>query len=181
MTEKRRFRFGAQLTRAATAPEWGQTARKVEDLGYSALLMPDHFEDQLAPMPALMAAANATSKLRVGTLVLDNDYRHPVVLAKEAATLDLLCEGRLELGLGAGWMATDYERSGIPCDSVGVRIDRMEEALAILKGLFADGPFSFSGKHYRIRELEGQPKPIQKPHPPFIIGGGGRRILRLSL
>ena len=114
--------------------------QRVEDLGYSTLTMPDHFGDQLAPMPALMAAADATTTLRVGALVFDNDYKHPVVLAKELATIDLLSGGRLEVGIGAGWMATDYEQSGIPYDRAGVRVDRFEEGLAVIKGLFADGP-----------------------------------------
>ena len=121
MAHPRKFRFAAQLSRApdGTARSWAEQARKVEDLGYSTLLVPDHFGDQLAPVPALMAAADATTSLRIGTLVFDNDYRHPFVLAKEAATLDLLSGGRLELGLGAGWMRTDYEESGIAYDRPG--------------------------------------------------------------
>jgi len=166
-----------------TAPDgkaWTEAARKAEDLGYSTLFMPDHFGDQLAPIPALTAAAMTTSSLRIGMLVLDNDYRHPVVLAKEAATMDLLSDGRLELGIGAGWMLTDYEQSGIPHDPAGVRIERLQETVTVLKGLFADGAFSFEGTHYRISELDGQPKPAQSPHPPFVIGGGGRRMLSLA-
>src|SRR5688500_16779769 len=127
MAHDRRFRFGVQAHNAADGKAWAATARKAEDLGYATLFMPDHFADQLAPMPALMAAADATTTLRVGSLVLDNDYKHPVVLAKEAATLDLLSGGRLELGLGAGWMLTDYEQSGIPYDPPKVRVDRFEE------------------------------------------------------
>jgi probable F420-dependent oxidoreductase len=155
-------------------------ARKAEDLGYATLTMPDHFGDQLAPVPALMAAAAATTSLRIGTLVFDNDYKHPLVLAKEAATLDLLSDGRLELGLGAGWMRTDYEQSGIPYDPPSVRVDRFEEAVAVIKGLMADGPLSFEGHHYRITGHEGLPKPVQRPHPPIIIGGGGRRVLSIA-
>jgi probable F420-dependent oxidoreductase len=180
MTDSKNFRFGVQIFKAASATEWKEKAGKIEDLGYSTFLMPDHFGDLLAPISGLMAAACSTSKLRIGTLVLDNDYRHPVVLAKEAATLDLLSDGRLEFGLGAGWMATDYNESGIPYDPVGTRIDRFEEGLAVIKGLFADGPFSFSGKHYKVTGLEGTPKPVQKPHPPIIIGGGGKRILSIA-
>ncbi len=155
-------------------------ARLVESLGYKALYLPDHFGDQLGPIAALMAAATATTTLRVGSLVFDNDYRHPVVLAKEVATLDLLSDGRFDLGLGAGWMASDYEHAGIAFDSPGVRIERMEEGLAIIKGLLAGGPFSFAGKHYRITSLEGNPSSVQKPHPPILLGGGGRRMLRLA-
>src|SRR5262249_25963487 len=124
MSERRRFRFGAQVSWAAAGKEWLDRGRLIEELGYSTLLMPDHLHQQLAPFPALASVAAVTSKLRVGTLVLDNDFRHPAVLAKEAATLDLLSGGRLELGLGAGWMAADYEKSGMTFDSAGVRIDR---------------------------------------------------------
>jgi probable F420-dependent oxidoreductase len=142
--------------------------------------MPDHFGDQFAPAPALAAAAAATTTLRIGALVFDNDYRHPVVLAKEAATLDVLSGGRLELGLGAGWLTTDYEQSGIACDPIGVRIDRMTEGLRVLKGLMGEGAFSFQGEHYTITGLDGRPKPVQRPHPPLLIGGGGRRILSIA-
>jgi probable F420-dependent oxidoreductase len=176
----RKFRFAAQLRHAASAKEWAEAARKVEDLGYSTLTMPDHFDEQLAPVPALMAAAAATSTVRIGTLVFDNDYKHPLVLAKECATLDLLSDGRLELGTGAGWMRTDYDQSGIAYDPPKVRVDRFEEALCVLKGLFADGPFSYSGAHYTITDHEGTPKPVQRPHPPIIIGGGGPRVLSIA-
>src|SRR2546427_43992 len=176
----RPFRFGVQEHSAPSAEAWRDNARLVESLGYTALYLPDHFGHQLGPIAALMAAADATTTLRVGSLVFDNDYRHPVVLAKEVATLDLLSNGRFDLGLGAGWMASDYERSGIPLDSPGVRIERMEEGLAIIKGLLAGGEFSFSGKHYRIASLEGHPSPVQKPHPPILLGGGGRRMLRVA-
>ncbi|MFL6242566.1 MAG: TIGR03621 family F420-dependent LLM class oxidoreductase, partial [Acidimicrobiia bacterium] len=121
-----------------------------------------------------------TDTLRVGSLVLANDYKHPVVLAREAATLDLLSAGRLELGLGAGWMTADYEKSGLELDRPGVRIDRLAESITILKGLMAEGPFSFHGEHYTVTNLDGQPKPVQRPHPPFIIGGGGPKILAVA-
>src|SRR5256712_13883228 len=174
------FRFGVQEHSAPSGKAWRDRARLVEALGYQALFLPDHCGEQLAPIVALLSAADATSTLRVGSLVFDNDYRHPVVLAKEVATLDLLSDGRFDFGLGAGWMASDYERSGIPLDSPGVRIERMEEALAIIKGLLAGGVVSFSGKHYRIASLEGHPSPVQKPHPPILLGGGGRRMLRVA-
>ena len=180
MPHPRRFRFGVQLSSASSSADWSDLAREAEDLGYSTLFVPDHFGDQLAPGPALTAAADATRQLRVGTLVLDNDYKHPVVTAKEMATLDLLSDGRLELGIGAGWMASDYEQSGIVMDAAATRVDRLEEGLAVLKGLFAPGPFSFDGKHYRVTDLDGQPAPAQTPHPPFIIGGGGPRVLALA-
>ena len=139
--------------------------------------MPDHFTDQLAPVPALMSVADATTKLRVGALVWDNDYKHPVVLAKELATMDLLSDGRLELGIGAGWMITDYEQSGIPYERAGLRIDRMIEGIDVMKGCFAQGAFSYAGKHYTITNYDGLPKPSQAPCPPILIGGGGKRVL----
>ena len=183
MPHPRRFRFAAQLSNApgVDARSWAAQARKAEDLGFSALLMPDHFGDQLAPVPALMAAADATNSLRIGALVFDNDYRHPLVLAKEAATLDLLSGGRLELGLGAGWMRSDYDESGIPYDPPAVRVDRFEEGVAIVTGLLeSDSPFSFSGRHYTVSGHTGTPRPAQVPRPPLIIGGGGRRVLGIA-
>ncbi len=179
-TTMKPFRFGVQTRSAASAGEWTELARKVETLGYSTMTMPDHFDEQLDPTVALTAAAAVTETLRVGALVWCNDYRHPVVFAKEAATLDLLSDGRLELGIGAGWMKTDYEQAGLTYDRPGVRIERMVEAVSVLKGLFGDGAFSFAGEHYKITELSSTPKPVQKPHPPFLIGGGGPRFLRLA-
>src|SRR5215213_367226 len=166
MAASRRFRFGAQCSYAGTRGEWAAKARRVEELGYSTLSVPDHFDDQLAPMPALVAAAAATTTLRVGTLVLDNDYRHPLITAKEAATLDVLSGGRLELGIGAGWMRSDYHQSGITWDPAGVRIDRLEEGLAVVKGLLAGGKFSFAGTHYTVTAHPGTPVPVQRPRPP---------------
>ena len=179
MAHPRRFRFGIQLHTAPDATSWAEAARQAEDLGYSTLFLPDHFGDQLAPVPAMMAAADATTTLRVGTLVFDNDYKHPVVLAKELATLDVLSGGRVELGLGAGWMQSDYDQSGIPMDPPKVRVDRMVEGLAVLRGCFGPGPFSFSGDHYRITGYEGLPKPVQSPLP-FLIGAGSPRMLRIA-
>ena len=180
MSRARSFRFAVQEHRAPSASAWKEKARQVESLGYSALYLPDHFTDQMGPIAALMAAADATTSLRVGSLVFDNDYRHPVVLAKEAATLDLLSDGRFDLGLGAGWMASDYEQAGMPFDTAGTRISRLEEALQIIKGLLAGTTFSFSGQHYQVRGIEGSPLPVQKPHPPIVLGGGGPRMLRLA-
>jgi probable F420-dependent oxidoreductase len=180
MGVSRPFRFAVQEHGTHSAAEWREKARRDESLGYSALYLPDHFSRQLGPVAALMAAADATTTLRVGSLVFDNDYRHPVVLAKEAATIDVLSGGRFDLGLGAGWMVSDYQHAGLPFDSAGVRIERMQEGLQIVKGLFAGGEYSFTGKHYTIRELEGSPLPVQKPHPPILLGGGGRRMLRLA-
>jgi probable F420-dependent oxidoreductase len=169
-----------QEHRASSAKEWKDKARQIESMGYSAFYLPDHFNEQLSPIAGLMAAADATTKLRVGSLVFDNDYRHPVVLAKEMATLDLLSDGRLDLGLGAGWQKSDYEQSGIQYDSPGTRIERLDEAVKIIKGIFAGGPFSFTGKHYSVKDVQGYPPPVQKPHPPIMLGGGGRRMLSLA-
>src|SRR5215213_6467076 len=139
---QRPFRFGVQASKAGTRSEWTDLARRVEANGYSVMTMPDHFGDQLAPVPALMAAADATTTLRVGALVWDNDYKHPVVLAKELATMDVLSGGRLEIGLGAGWLATDYQQSGIPYDSNKVRVDRFEEGLQVIKRAMSGELFS---------------------------------------
>ncbi len=180
MSKARPFRFSAQEHRAQSAKQWKERARALEAMGYSTLYLPDHFGDQVGPIAGLMAAADATTTLRIGSLVFDNDYRHPVVLAKEAASLDLLSDGRFDFGIGAGWMMSDYEQSGIPYDSPGTRIERMAEALTIFKRFFAGGEFSFEGKHYTINGLEGAPAPVQKPHPPIVIGGGGRKMLELA-
>jgi probable F420-dependent oxidoreductase len=176
----RPFRFGVQARAPRSASAWAECARRVESLGYSVLSMPDHLGDQLAPIPALAAAAAVTTRLRLGTWVLANDFRHPVVLAKEAATLDLLSDGRLELGLGAGWMAEDYRESGIPLDPPLERIARLAEALAVIRGLWAEDPLTFKGRHYAVTALDGRPKPLQKPRPPIALGGGGRRMLELA-
>jgi probable F420-dependent oxidoreductase len=181
----RAFRFGIINEHSHVAGAWTALAKRAEALGYATLLIRDHlapdfFGPQLAPLPALMAAACATRTLRVGTLVIDNDYRHPAMLAKEAATIDLLSGGRLELGVGAGWLRAEYEQAGLVFDPPGVRIDRLTEALVVLKGLFADGPLVFSGKHYTMTGLDGFPKPAQRPHPPILIGAGSPRMLRLA-
>ncbi|HSJ91140.1 MAG TPA: TIGR03621 family F420-dependent LLM class oxidoreductase [Ilumatobacter sp.] len=176
---KRPFRFGVQVNATGERREWTDLARRVEDAGYSTMTMPDHFGDQLAPVPALQCAADATTSLRLGALVYDNDYKHPVVLAKELATMDVLSDGRVEIGLGAGWMVSDYERSGIPYDPPGARVGRLVEGLAVIKGALGPGPFSFRGEHYTITDYDGLPKPVQSL-PPVLIGGGGPRVLRFA-
>ena len=176
----RPFRFGVQASSAKTRAEWVDLALRTEGQGYSCLTMPDHYDDQMAPVPALMTAANVTTTLRVGALVWDNDYKHPAVLAKELATMDVLSDGRLELGIGAGWMISDYEQMGIPYDSAKIRIDRFVEGIKVIKGAMAQGPFSFSGEHYTITGYNGTPKPIQAPCPPILIGGGGKRVLSIA-
>jgi probable F420-dependent oxidoreductase len=128
----------------------------------------------------MTAAAEVTTSLRVLSLVFGNDYRHPVVLHKSMATLDVLSEGRVEIGLGAGWMLEDYQAANLPYDPAPHRVERLEEAALVLNGLFSQDPFSFRGKHYQIEELDGLPKPFQHPHPPLLIGGGGRRVLEVA-
>jgi probable F420-dependent oxidoreductase len=166
--------------RGRSAEHWREVARRAEALGYDTLLMPDHITAQLAPVPALAAAAAATTSLRIGSFVFDNDYRNPVMLAREAATLDVLSGGRLELGIGAGWMASDYRQLGIAYDEPKVRVDRMVEAIAILKRLFAGERVDHDGGHYRIRGARIGVLPAQRPHPPLVIGGGGPRMMRIA-
>jgi probable F420-dependent oxidoreductase len=174
------FRFGVQVPHVGSASEWRDKARKLEDLGYSTLFMPDHFGTELAPLPAIAMAAAHTSTLRIGSLVFDNDYKHPAIIAKEAATIDLLSDGRLELGIGAGWMRTDYDQLGLPYDSPAVRVDRFEEALHIIKQCFTGEQFTYHGEHYRITDYAAHPKPVQQPRPPLLIGGGGKRVLSIA-
>ena len=176
----RPFRFGVQLSAATDGPTWTETARRIESLGYAIATMPDHFTEQLAPVPALQAILDATTTLRAGALVFDNDYKHPAILAKELATIDVLSEGRVEIGLGAGWMISDYEQIGLPYDRAGVRIDRFVEGLAVIRGAMGPGPFSFSGEHYTVTDYDGLPKPVQAPCPPILIGGGGTRVLGIA-
>jgi probable F420-dependent oxidoreductase len=180
MSIRRPFRFGVSVHDIKDRKAWIELARQVEDLGYSTLLMPDHLGEQLSPLPALVAAADATSTLRVGSLVFDNDFRHPVMLAKEAATLDVLSQGRLELGMGAGWMKGEYERAGIPFERAGVRIARLAESVQIVKGLCGDDPVHFTGQYYTVDGQQGFPRPVQRPHPPIHIGGGGQSLLSLA-
>jgi probable F420-dependent oxidoreductase len=172
----RRFRFGVLVSRAGSATEWAELAREAEALGYATLLVADHFGPQLAPMLACLAAANATTTLRVGTFVLDNDFRHPALVAKEAATLDLLTEGRFELGIGAGWNPRDYEKTGLTFEPAGKRVSRLEEALQILGQFFAQDEVSFSGRHYQVSRLETAPK----AKPPIMLGAAGKRMLALA-
>jgi probable F420-dependent oxidoreductase len=176
----RPFRFGVTAPTPAAGTDWVERARRVERLDYSILVVPDHFRDHLAPVPALTAAALATTRLRVGSLVFSNDFRHPAVLAKDAATIDVLSGGRFELGLGGGWLRAEYDQAGIRFDAPGTRIERLEEAVTIIKGLLAGKRVTFAGRHYAIADLEGRPTPVQRPHPPIAIGGGGRRTLTLA-
>ncbi len=174
------FRFGMQVRTPLAGKSWLDTARLVEDLGYSSLLMPDHFGDQYAPIASLSAAAAVTSTLTVGALVFGNDYRHPVTLAMEMATLDNIAEGRVEFGIGAGWMQTDYDQAGMTYDRPGVRIERMEESLAIIRKCWAGDAFDFAGDHFTITGYDGFPKPFTPGGPKILIGGGGPRMLGVA-
>ncbi len=166
---------------AGSAAEWRDKARKLEALGYSTLYLPDHFIDTaLAPMPAMAMALAHTTTLRACALVLANDYKHPAIVAKEIATIDVLSDGRADLGLGAGWMQVDYDALGLPYDRAGVRVDRLEEALAVVKGCWSPGPFSYSGTHYTITNYDAIPAPTQQPRPRILVGGGAPRVLRLA-
>lgn len=176
----RPFRFLTGVDDIVDGPTLIHQARRAEATGYSGVAVSDHLLAQLSPLPVLGLIAGATDRLRLGTFVLNNDLRHPAVLAAELATLDLLSGGRLEVGLGAGWNGAEYAMTGIAFEPVGTRIGRLEEAVAVLKGLFGEGSFSLAGQHYRITAMDGQPKPVQRPHPPLMIGGGGRRILSLA-
>ncbi|MGH2446101.1 MAG: TIGR03621 family F420-dependent LLM class oxidoreductase [Candidatus Limnocylindria bacterium] len=176
----RPFRFLADARAVATVRELAETARRGEAIGIDTLAFPDHLIRQLAPVPAMAAVAAVSDRLRMSAFVLNNDLRHPAVLAQELASLDVLSEGRLDVAIGAGWNRAEYEAIGLPFDPTGVRQARLAEAVSILKGCFGDGPFSHAGVHYTIRAYDAHPKPVQKPHPPFLIGGGGRRTLELA-
>ena len=183
MSRVRPFRFLAPMPRLdQPAGRWRDAVRRIEDLGFATVSISDHFTRGwvMEPVVAMTAAAAATERLRVLSLVLGNDYRHPVLVHKAMATLDVLSEGRVEIGVGAGWMRSDYQAAGIPYDEPAARIDRLEESVTVLKGLFGPGPLTFAGDHYRISGLDGLPKPVQRPHPPLLVGGGGRRVLSVA-
>ena len=187
------FRFGVQAYAPASAKEWRDLAKRAESLGFSSFHLADHVigpgpalsatghpVQTVAAIPAMAVAAEATSTIKVGCRVLCVDYRNPVMLTKELATLDFFSEGRLELGLGAGWLKNEYEAMGIPFDSAGVRLDRMEEVIALIRASFADGELNIDGKHVHAVGFEAVPKPINKPCPPIMIGGGAKRVLRIA-
>jgi len=176
----RPFRFGVNVVRAGSRQEWAEKARKVEGLGYSVLGVPDHLTEMLAPVPAVLAAALATTHLRVGTGVVNNDFRHPVLLAREAATVDLLTDGRLELGLGAGYAKVEYDQAGLRYDPGATRVARLSETVVLVKRLFDGEPVTFSGEHYRVSGHTLFPLPAQRPRPPILIGGNGSSLLSLA-
>ena len=177
---RRPFRFLADARRIGSIRELTETVRHAEAVGIDVLVVPDHLIDQLSPVPAMATIAAVSDRLRIGAFVFNNDLRHPTVLAQDLASLDVLSEGRLEIAIGAGWNRAEYEAIGLAFDPTPVRQARLAEAISILKGCFADGPFSFNGTHYTITDYDAHPKPVQKPHPPIFIGGGGRRTLTLA-
>ncbi len=179
---QRPFRFGVVAASARTGEEWAEKARRIEALGYNTLVIPDNVQHTLAPFPALAWAAAATRTLRVGTYVIANDYRNPVMLAKDAATLDLLTDGRFELGIGAGrpTAAADNPMLGIPFEAGGVRVARLAESLAIIKPLLAGQRATATGTHYAAADAEISPLPVQQPRLPILIAGSGPRLLALA-
>lgn len=180
MADVKPFRFGVQSRSMGPREEWLTSIRRIEELGYNSVSWADHFVGGLDPIASLAAAAVATERLRLTSFVLDNDFRHPAVLAMAAGTIDILSGGRLELGIGAGWMKPEYIQSGIPFDPPGVRIARLEETLQLLTQLFTGNPVTFQGRFYQTEGLALPPVPVQQPHPPFVIGGGSRKILTLA-
>jgi probable F420-dependent oxidoreductase len=176
----RPFRFMVGSRDVVDAGTVAERARWAEDIGCSHVCVHDHLASQHAPIPLLTAVAMATERLRLCPLVFNNDLRHPAVLAQELASLDVLSGGRLEVGIGAGWNEPEYRATGIGFDPPGIRIERLSEAIAILRGMFADVPFSFAGRYYTITAMDGRPKPVQRPHPPFLIGGTRERVVRLA-
>jgi probable F420-dependent oxidoreductase len=172
------FRFGVNSAIAPSMADWRDRARRAEELGYSALYVMDHCDTQFAPLIAATVAAEATSTLHVGTLVLNNDLRNPIVLAKEIATLGFAAEGRIEVGLGAGWLRSDYEQAGIRYDRPGARVDRLRESVMIMKSLLNEGETTFEGTYYTVHGARCDPRPVSVPR--FIIGGGSERVLTLA-
>ena len=176
----RPFTFLADARDPMPGRELAELARRAESMGFHSLVIPDHLIPQLSPVPAMATIAAATTTLRIGTFVLNNDLRHPAVLAQDLASLDVLSEGRLDIAMGSGWNQPEYAAIGLAFESVATRGARLAEAIAVLKGCFGDGPFSFAGEHYTITDYDAGPKPVQRPHPPLLIGGGGRRTLSLA-
>src|ERR1700733_11842856 len=169
------FRCGANSAVSPTMSAWRDQGRQAEDLGYSSLYVFDHLDAQFGPLVAMTVAAEATSTLHVGSVVLNNDLRNPVVVAKEIATLGLAAEGRLEVGFGAGWLRSDYEQAGVGYDGPAVRVDRLAESLDVMKRLWTQGEATFTGTHYTVRGARCDPRPASVPR--VIVGGGSRRIL----
>jgi probable F420-dependent oxidoreductase len=166
------FRFGVQTYGATTAAEWSDKARRAEAQGFDVLLIADHLKMQLSPFAALAAAAAATSTLRVGSLVLNTAFRHPLIAARECASLDVLSNGRVEVGLGTGWFDEEYRQGGFTFDEPLLRAERLDETVRIFKQFFADEYVSFAGKHFSIADAPAIPRPVEQPRPPILVGGG---------
>lgn len=177
---KRAFRFGVITTGAASRSAWVALVQRIEELGYSSLLVPDVLGSPFATISALTAAAMATTKLRIGSFVFVNDYRHPALLAREIATLDQLSDGRVELGMGLGGYPLEFQQLGLPFDQAGVRFSRFAEGLSIIKHFFSGETVNFSGTYYTTTELHPVPRPVQQPRPPILIGSTGRRMMTLA-
>lgn len=180
MTHPRDFRFGVEILEPFEGMTWMDSARRLEDLGYATLFVSDHFDEGYGPLTGMAAAAAATTTLHVASAVFAPDFRHPAELARELASIDLISRGRLEVGIGAGYLVADYETTGIEMDGPGVRVDRMIEYVAVLRGLFKDEPFTFEGTHYNITGLQGVPRPFTPGGPPILIAGGGKRMLTFA-
>lgn len=178
--DPRQFRFGVEMMGPFEGMTWPESARELESLGYSTMFAPDHFDEGYGPITAMATAAMATEQLHVAPAVFGVDFRHPAMVARELASIDQLSAGRLEVGLGAGYQVNDYRAPGIPMDPPKVRVDRLIEYVAVLRGLFAEGPFSFDGEHYKITELDGTPAPYRPGGPPIFVAGGGKRMLRFA-
>lgn len=176
----RPFRFLADPGEVADGTALRDVARRAESIGYAGLVYPDHVVAPFGFVPVLASVAAVTERLRVSPFVANNDLRHPALLAQDLATIDVLSGGRLDVALGAGWNRPEYVALGLPFEPVGTRVARLTEAVAIVKGCFGDGPFTFAGEHYTVTAHDGLPKPVQRPHPPIFIGGGGRRVLELA-
>ena len=173
------FRFGVNVYEAATREEWIGKAQRIEALGYDCFFVADHVMT-FPPIAGMMAAAAATTTLRIGSNVMGNDFRHPLVLCRELAAVDLLSNGRLVFGLGTGFYRLDYDQFGIPFAPPGVRVSRLEEAIQLIKAAFRDTSFTFEGHYYSVRDFSLTPRPLQAPHPPLLLGGGSPRILALA-
>jgi probable F420-dependent oxidoreductase len=179
-TRERPFQLMVSSRYAPDGPTIAEQARWAESVGFTHVAVHDHLEQRHAPIPLLTAVAMATERVGLCPLVLNNDLRHPAVLAQELASLDVISGGRVIVGIGAGWAESEYAATGLRFDPAGTRIDRMLEAIAVLRGLFADEPFTYSGRFYTITDMDGGPKPVQKPHPPFLVGGTRERVLRIA-
>lgn len=176
----RTLRFGVVTNVAEDARAWREKAKRIEGTGFDTLVMGDHLGTRFAPVPALTAAADATERLRIGTTVFCNEWRNPVLLARDIATLDLLSDGRIEVGIGSGWRKEEFDQLGIDFDTPGPRVERLEEAVKIMRGIWSVDPFSFHGRHFQVGPLKGELRPLQQPHPPILMGVGGPRSIRIA-